>query len=214
MNTKTWLCIVFSSGVAMNANALTNFDESDFMTNGPFQYGTVKLDRTKTQSVVSWCTPNLLKMEVLSGVNNIPLDHVKTNYGPLPKKDGAHPEQVTVTIYPQTLPFAFANNYNEPQFVTSTCNPSSIQTTLQSAPNGLATLKHSQDISKPLMITPEQTTIVQLDCSKKIIGYHYGAFKGPVFGDVGGIAMLPKGNKPIKIQGECDSNGGFSIKIE
>ena len=56
----TLLCL---SLVAQGGNDdLADFDADIFLANGPHQQGTVKIDRSKIQTVVTWCSPTLLQM--------------------------------------------------------------------------------------------------------------------------------------------------------
>ena len=205
--------ILMGLGVVFNAQALTNFDETAFSTNGPLQQGTVRINRGEAQTVITWCTPSLLRMEVLSGNQNIPIDYVKTFYGSLPKQAGAHPEQVSVTVFPRSLPFSYTKNYSKPAYVTSACRPSSIHTTLQQSPAASTALMRPRNLTKPFTVIPTRPTVIQLDCASKTIGYHFGSYHGPSFGTVGGVAMIPKGKRPVKIKGTCDAKGGFSITL-
>ena len=45
------------------------FDEEQFMKNGPHQQGTIKIDRSKLQTVVTICSPTLLQMAVYDDVD-------------------------------------------------------------------------------------------------------------------------------------------------
>jgi len=84
--------------------ATAGFDGEQFLTNGPHQQGTIKIDRSKMQTVVTICSPSLLQVAAYDDVDLASIQ----KYDSSATKD---PLQISVTVFPPTLPFAFASNY-------------------------------------------------------------------------------------------------------
>ena len=58
-----------STSSTLSTIKTAGFDEEQFMKNGPRQQGTIKIDRSKLQTVVTICSPTLLQMAVYDDVD-------------------------------------------------------------------------------------------------------------------------------------------------
>ncbi len=195
--------LLASAGMFVQSHTLA-FSINTFTQHGPFQMGTVKIDRKKLQTVITWCSPTLLKMQVSSGVS--------TSYPSLYQKvhDDNHPLQVSVTVFSPALPFAFAKGYSTPSYVTSVCSPASIATFLTPPLSKTSKLKNS--LGKPFTVDGKTMSVTSVNCQEKTSGFVSGPFKGPAYGSIGGVALIPKG-VAAKVVAQCDNNG-FSINIK
>ena len=201
--------LILGSNVAMaadNSGQITSFDRRVFVANGPHQQGTVKIDRNKLQTVVTWCSPTLLQMRVYDGVSSSYPTHYQKLDG------GDHPLQVSVTVYTPSLPFTyFGKNYGTPTYVTSICSPASIHTTLTSSRTH--SVKLQNDLGQAFTISGKKLAVVTVNCNQGKAGYYEsGSFNGPAYGLVGGVALLPAGVSST-VTAQCESNG-FSINIK
>lgn len=188
----------------------SSFDKNLFLENGPYQQGSVLLDRTKLQTVVTWCSPTLLQMRVYENVNN----EFPTNYTQLKGKD--HPLQVSVTVFPPKLPFEYASNYGSPTLATSICSPANIQTTLTSADSdnsdGSISSGLTYDLGKPFKVKSNKTAVVAIDCDTRKAGFLANwQYNKPHLGKTGGIVLIPAG-ETTTVSTECQQNN-FSIKM-
>ena len=196
---------------------LQNFDNQPFLDNGPHQQGTVKIDRSKLQTVVTWCSPTLLEMRVYDGVN----DSFPTLYRKIGDKNknvklkkltnDSHPLQVSVTVFTPTLPFEYTTNFSDPTYATSVCSPSSIHTTLSS--DGTQASKLQYGLGTPYKVDGKKMAVAIVDCNQAKSGfYETGDYKGPAYGKEGGDALLPAG-AGATVTANCQSNG-FTINIK
>ncbi|MBV52674.1 MAG: hypothetical protein CL816_01250 [Coxiellaceae bacterium] len=211
---------VFYSQVAFSSStekSLSDFDESAFLANGPHQQGTVQIDRSKLQTVVTWCSPTMLEMRVYDEVN----DSLPTFYRKISDKNSDHksekitssdhPLQVSATVFPPKLPFKFANNYSDPGYVTSVCNPSSIHTSLVSGGTGSSILQY--DLNRSFTVDGKKMAVATVNCMAKKSGYYEtGEYTGAAYGPVGGVALLPEGER-LTVTASCDTDG-FTMSIK
>ena len=213
------MSVLFSQAIFSSSaeKSLNDFDDSVFLANGPHQQGTLKIDRSKLQTVVTWCSPTMLEMRVYDGVN----DSLPTFYRKISHKNDDiksdkvttpdHPLQVSVTVFPPSLPFKFAENYSDPDYVTSICYPSSIHTSLVTEGTGNLFLRY--DLDQPFKVDGEKMAVATVNCIKKKSGYYEtGKYMGPAYGPVGGIALLPAG-EILTVTASCDADG-FIMNIE
>ena len=164
----------------------------------------MKIDRSQLQTVVTWCSPALLKMQVFNGV--------KKTYSSLYKKlkGDNHPLQMAVTVFPPALPFSFAKRYVKPEYVTSVCSPAQVHTFLSSYVKHSAKLKYQ--LGKAFVVNGKKIAITMVNCDRQKSGYRYGHFSGAAYGSVGGVALIPKGVK-ANVIAHCH-NAGFDIQIQ
>lgn len=197
------LLILLLSSTSIMANA-TNFDHALFLKHGPYQQGTVKINRTKLQTVVTWCSPSLLEMQVYPGINN----DYPTHYQKLEGHN--HPLQIAIAVFTPTLPFEYAKNYHLANYVTSTCDPAGIQTHLSASTT--PSVKFKTPIGQTLSTQGKNMAVINVNCTQGKIGlYETGQFKGPTYGQTGGVVLVPSGSQS-KVEATCQSNG-FSIHI-
>ena len=199
--------LIFLSSAVMLTQAFaqsTSFDESVFLNHGPYQEGTVKIDRSQLQTVVTWCSPTLLKMKVFNDV--------KKNYPSLYQKIKGHnhPLQMAVTVFPPALPFAFAKQYSKLRYVTSVCSPAQIQTFLSSHVKRSTKLKYQ--LGQSFDVSGKRMAVTMVNCDHQRSGYRYNHFSGAAYGSVGGVALIPKGVK-AKVVAHCHK-AGFDIQIQ
>lgn len=180
------------------------FDEQVFLKNGPHQQGSVRLDRAKLQTVVTWCSPTLLQMRVYDNVT----ESYPLHYTQLKGED--HPLQVSVTVFPPKLPFDFALNYQTPVYAKSVCSPARIETTLADIASASPTLTY--DLGKPFKVSSDKMSAVIADCDLRKAGYNTSdQFRGAAYGKTGGVALIPAGENSTVIA-QCQDDG-FSIQI-
>ena len=196
---KSFVAIVLSiSTLIAGCAASDRFEEQTFQKNGPYQQGTIGIDRSKLQTVVTWCSPTLLQMAVYDEVE----ETYPMNYERLEGKD--HPLQVSVTVFPQDLPFSYAAEYSKPTAVTSVCSPASIQTTLSTETGNSGDLK--QKLGTPFEVNSDKMVAVTVDCNAGKAGYsEISQYRGPNYGRHGGIALIPAG-ETSEVTGECKDN--------
>ena len=189
----------FAKGSSLNKNL--------FIENGPYQQGSVLLNRTKLQTVVTWCSPTLLQMRVYENVNS----KFPTNYTKLKGKD--HPLQVSVTVFPPKLPFVYASNYGSPTLATSICSPANIQTTLTSAgSDGSISSVLTYGLGKPFQVKGNKPAVVAIDCETRKAGLlENWQYNKSHLGKTGGIVLIPAG-ETTTVSTECQQNS-FSIKM-
>ncbi|WP_114992177.1 hypothetical protein [Synechococcus sp. UW179A] len=202
---KRFVAIVLSiSTLLAGCTASDRFEEKTFLSNGPYQQGTISIDRSKLQTVVTWCSPTLLQMAVYDNVQ----ESYPTEYTQLKGKD--HPLQMSVTVFPQDLPFSYAAEYSKPKDVTSICSPASIQTTLSTETGNSPTL--NKNLGQSFEVRSDKMVAVKVDCNACKAGYsELDHFNGPDYGKEGGVALIPAGEASDVI-GECKDNI-FSIQI-
>ena len=180
------------------------FEEQTFLDNGPHQQGTIAIDRSKLQTVVTWCSPTLLKMAVYDSVN----ESYPMHYKQLRGED--HPLQVSVTVFPPKLPFAYATDYSKPTHATSICSPASIDTSLSTTTRQSTELQHP--LGAAFEVKSDEMSVVAVNCDTGKAGLMAtGNYPGPHYGQVGGTASIPAGES-AKVTGECQTNS-FSIQI-
>jgi hypothetical protein len=180
------------------------FEEKTFLNNGPYQQGTIAIDRSKLQTVVTWCSPTLLQMAVYDDVK----ETYPMHYEQLRGED--HPLQVSVTVFPQDLPFSYAAKYSRPTEVTSVCSPSSIQTTLST--ESAKTEDLNQKLGTPFEVSSDKPVAVTVDCNAGKAGYsEISQYQGSNYGRQGGVVLIPAG-ETSEVTGECKDNL-FSILI-
>lgn len=195
---------------------LSDFDSSLFLNNGPHQQGTVKIDRSKTQTVVTWCSPTLLKMRVYDDVNdNYPtyyrqVKQPKKGMQDHPLKEEQHPLQVSITVFTPSLPFKYASNYGTPAYVTSVCSPSSIHTTL-SSPKNDSIQKDSEimqfNLGQPFKVSGKKLSVISVNCKREKAEYlQTDRYNGTNYGLIGGAATLPSGTEATVVA-HCQPNG-------
>merc|ERR1712166_1735914 len=183
------------------------FDEEQFMKNGPHQQGTIKIDRSKLQTVVTICSPTLLQMAVYDDVDLASVQKYDQS------SDGS-PLQISVTVFPPTLPFPFASNYGEPSYVTVDCSPASVATTLSTTPPSSTDLEYALDqgASQDFTVTGTGMRAVMVDCTSQTAGLI--ASTEYEYGQKGGVALIPAGALPVSVVGECGVTGNeFAIRI-
>ena len=203
---KSFVAIVLSiSTLLAGCTGSNRFEEKTFLSNGPYQQGTIGIDRSKLQTVVTWCSPTLLQMAVYESVE----ETFPTDYRRLEGKD--HPLQVSVTVFPQDLPFSYAAEYSKPTDVTSICSPASIQTTLSTEAGNSSNLDKS--LGESFEIRSNKLVAVTMDCNAGKAGYsEVDHYRGPDYGKKGGVALIPAG-EASEVTGECKNNN-FSIQIK
>merc|ERR1712166_855019 len=91
------LRLLLAIAIVVVPRAIAGFDEEQFMKNGPHQQGTIKIDRSKLQTVVTICSPTLLQMAVYDDVDLASVQKYDQS------SDGS-PLQISVTVFPPTLP--------------------------------------------------------------------------------------------------------------
>merc|ERR1712166_1333844 len=201
------LRLLLAIAIVVVPRAIAGFDEEQFMKNGPHQQGTIKIDRSKLQTVVTICSPTLLQMAVYDDVDLASVQKYDQS------SDGS-PLQISVTVFPPTLPFPYASNYGEPSYATSDCSPASVATTLSTTPPASTDLKYALDqgASQNFTVTGLRMRAVMVDCTSQTAGpldstkYEYG--------QKGGVALIPAGALPVLVVGECDVTGNeFAIRI-
>ena len=202
---KSFVAIVLSiSTLLAGCTASDRFEEKTFLSNGPYQQGTIGIDRSKLQTVVTWCSPTLLQMAVYDSVDeNYPM-----KYERLEGKD--HPLQVSVTVFPQDLPFSYAAEYSKPTDVTSICSPASIETTLSTELANSTTLNKS--LGQSFDVKSDKMVAVTVDCNVGKAGYsEINQYRGPDYGKNGGVVLIPAG-EASEVTAECKDTI-FSIQI-
>ncbi|KZR92013.1 hypothetical protein MITS9509_01934 [Synechococcus sp. MIT S9509] len=202
---KSFVAIVLSiSTLLAGCTASDRFEEKTFLNNGPYQQGTIGIDRSKLQTVVTWCSPTLLQMVVYDSVR----ETYPTDYKRLEGKD--HPLQMSVTVFPQELPFSYATEYSKPTDVTSICSPASIQTTLSTETGNASTLNFN--LGQSFEVRSDKVVAVTVDCNAGKAGYsEHDQYREPNYGKKGGVALIPAG-EASDVKGECKDNA-FSIQI-
>ena len=202
---KSFVAIVLSiSTLLAGCTASDRFEEKTFLSNGPYQQGTIGIDRSKLQTVVTWCSPTLLQMAVYDDVE----ETYPMQYERLEGKD--HPLQVSVTVFPQELPFSYAEAYSTPTDVTSVCSPASIQTTLSTETGNSANLDKS--LGQAFEVRSDKPVAVRVDCNAGKAGYsEINQSRGPYYGKNGGVVLIPAGESS-KVKTECKTDI-FSIQI-
>ena len=192
------------SPLLMGLKMESSFDNNLFLKNGPYQQGSVVLDRTKLQTVVTWCSPTLLQMRVYENVQN----EIPTNYSRLKGKN--HPLQVSVTVFPPELPFKYAANYGFPTLATSICSPANIQTTLTKV--GSTSSDLSYELGKTFEVKSNKPEAVAIDCATRKSGILANwQYSKSHIRKTGGVAVIPAG-EATKVSAECQLNG-FFIKM-
>ena len=192
------------SPLLMGLKMESSFDNNLFLKNGPYQQGSVILDRTKLQAVVTWCSPTLLQMRVYENVKK----EIPTNYSLL--KGENHPLQVSLTVFPPELPFKYSENYGSPTLATSTCSPAKIQTTLSTVSSISSDLSYESD--KSFEVKSNKPEAVAIDCSTGKSGMLANwQYSKSLIGKTGGFALIPAGETTI-VSAECQLNG-FFIKM-
>lgn len=193
---KRFVAIVLSiSALLAGCTASDRFEEKTFLSNGPYQQGTIGIDRSKLQTVVTWCSPTLLQMAVYDNVE----ETYPMKYERLEGKD--HPLQVSVTVFPQDLPFSYAAEYSKPTDVTSICSPASIETTLSTETANSTTLNKS--LGEPFEVKSDKMVAVTVDCNVGKAGYsEISQYRGPDYGKNGGVALIPAG-EASEVTAEC-----------
>ena len=183
----------------------SSFNSNLFLKNGPFQQGSVVLDRTKLQAVVTWCSPTLLQMRVYENVTN----EIPANYSLV--KGENHPLQVSLTVFPPKLPFKYSENYGSPTLATSTCSPASIQTTLSAVSSISYDL--SYESGKSFEVKSNKPKAVAVDCATRKSGMlENWQHRKSRIGNTGGFALIPAGETKT-VSAECQPNG-FFIKMQ
>jgi len=187
--------------------ATAGFDGEQFLTNGPHQQGTIKIDRSKMQTVVTICSPSLLQVAAYDDVDLASIQ----KYDSSAMQD---PLQISVTVFPPTLPFAFASNYGGPSYVTVVCSPATVATTLSATPPSSTNLIYALEkgASESYPVTGSEMVAVMVDCTSQTAGpidstkYNYGP--------KGGVALLPAAALPVSVVGACGVTGNsFAIRI-
>ena len=204
---KPLLTFLLLSPLLMGFAKESSFNKNLFIQNGPYQQGSVLLNRTKLQTVVTWCSPTLLQMRVYENVNST----FPTNYTQLKGKD--HPLQVSVTIFTPKLPFEYASNYGSPTLATSICSPANIQTTLTSAgSDGSISSVLTYGLGKPFQVKSNKPAVVAIDCETRKAGLlENWQYNQSHLGKTGGIVLIPAG-ETTTVSTECQQNS-FSIKM-
>ncbi|KZR91120.1 hypothetical protein MITS9508_00358 [Synechococcus sp. MIT S9508] len=202
---KSFVAIVLLiSTLLAGCTASDRFEEKTFLSNGPYQQGTIGIDRSKLQTVVTWCSPTLLQMAVYDDVG----DTYPMQYERLEGKD--HPLQVSVTVFPQDLPFSYAADYSTPTDVTSVCSPASIQTTLSTETGRSADL--DKKLGETFDVRSDQLVAVTVDCDAGKAGYaEITQYRGADYGQRGGIALIPAG-EASDVTAQC-KHKNLSIEI-
>ena len=202
---KSFVAIVLSiTTLVAGCSASDRFEEKTFTSNGPYQQGTIGIDRSKLQTVVTWCSPTLLQMAVYDDV----AETYPMQYKPLEGKD--HPLQVSVTVFPQELPFNYAADYSKPTHVTSVCSPASVQTSLSTETAGSADLNN--ELGSAFEVNSEKLVAATVDCTARKAGYsEIDHFRGPEYGNSGGVVLIPAG-EASEVTGECRDDM-FSVQI-
>ena len=201
---KMILLTVLLGPLLMGFTSESSFDETLFLKNGPYQQGSVLIDRSKLQTVVTWCSPTLLQMRVYEEVSN----EFSTNYKKLKGKD--HPLQVSVAVFPPELPFDYASNYSTPTLAMSVCSPANILTTLASVDSTSTDLAY--DLATSFEVKSEKTAVVAVNCDIRKAGFLSNQqYKKSSYGKTGGLALIPAG-ETATITSECQIDG-FSIKM-
>ena len=196
---KSFVAIVLSiTTLIAGCAASDRFEETTFLNNGPYQQGTIAINRSKLQTVVTWCSPTLLQMAVYDDVK----ETYPMNYKKLKGND--HPLQVSVTVFPPDLPFSYAAEYSKPTAVTSVCSPASIQTTLSTESSQTDNL--NQKLNTPFEVNSDQLVAVTVDCNARKAGYsEISQYRGPRYGNQGGVVLIPAG-ETSEVTGECQNN--------
>ena len=207
---KPLLTFLLLSPLLMGFAKESSFNKNLFIENGPYQQGSVLLNRTKLQTVVTWCSPTLLQMRVYDNVNS----EFPSNYTQLKGND--HPLQVSVTVFPPKLPFEYASSYGSPTIATSICSPANIQTTLTPVDpdnsDGLISSDLTYDLGKPFQVKSNKPAVVALDCDTRKAGLlENWQHNKPHLGKTGGIVLIPAG-ETTTVSTECRQNN-FSIKM-
>tara|TARA_B100001063_G_scaffold229093_1_gene241016 strand:- start:38 stop:661 length:624 start_codon:yes stop_codon:yes gene_type:complete len=202
---KSFVAIVLSiTTLLAGCTASDRFEEKTFLSNGPFQQGTIGIDRSKLQTVVTWCSPTLLQMAVYDDVE----ETYPMQYERLEGQD--HPLQVSVTVFPQDLPFSYASDYSTPTDVTSVCSPASIQTTLSTETGTSVDL--NENLGQVFEVRSDKLAAVTVDCDAGKAGYsEISQYRGPDYGQKGGVVLIPAG-EASDVTAECKDKS-FSIKI-
>ena len=196
---KSFVAVVLSiTTLIAGCAASDRFEETTFLNNGPYQQGTIAINRSKLQTVVTWCSPTLLQMAVYDDVK----ETYPMNYKKLKGND--HPLQVSVTVFPPDLPFSYAAEYSKPTAVTSVCSPASIQTTLSTEFSQTDNL--NQKLNTPFEVKSDQLVAVTVDCNARKAGYsEISQYRGPRYGNQGGVVLIPAG-ETSEVTGECQNN--------
>ena len=202
---KSFVAIVLSiTTLLAGCTASDRFEEKTFLSNGPFQQGTIGIDRSKLQTVVTWCSPTLLQMAVYDDVE----ETYPMQYERLEGQD--HPLQVSVTVFPQDLPFSYAADYSTPTDVTSVCSPASIQTTLSTETGRSVEL--NKNLGEAFEVRSNKLVAVTVDCNAGKAGYsEISQYRGSDYGQKGGVVLIPAG-EASNVAAECKDKS-FSIKI-
>ncbi len=204
---KSFVAIVLLiSTLLAGCTASDRFEEQTFLSNGPYQQGTIGIDRSKLQTVVTWCSPTLLKMAVYDE------DEVEETY-PMQYEQlegTGHPLQVSVMVFPQDLSFSYAADYSKPTDVTSVCSPASIQTTLSTETSRSVDL--NKNLGETFELRSDQLVAVTVDCNVGKAGYsEISQYRGADYGQRGGIALIPAG-EASDVTAQCKDKN-FSIEI-
>ena len=201
---KSFVAIVLLiSALLAGCTASDRFEEKTFLSNGPYQQGTIGIDRSKLQTVVTWCSPTLLQMAVYDDIEETyPMQYERL--------EGAdHPLQFSLTVFPQELPFSYATNYSTPTDVTSVCSPASIQTTLSTETGKSVEL--NKNLGEVIEVRSDQPVAVTVDCNTGKAGYsEISQYRGPHYGQKGGVVLIPA-DEVSDVTAECKENK-FSIK--
>ena len=196
--------VLLISTLLVGCTASDRFEEKTFLSNGPYQQGTIGIDRSKLQTVVTWCSPTLLQMAVYDDVG----DTYPMQYERLEGKD--HPLQVSVTVFPQDLPFSYAADYSTPTDVTSVCSPASIQTTLSTEAGQSVEL--TKNLGEAFEVRSDKPIAVTVDCNAGKAGYsEISQYRGSDYGQKGGVVLIP-GGEASDVTAQCKDKN-FSIEI-
>ena len=202
---KSFVAIFLSiSTLLAGCTTSDRFEEKTFLSNGPYQQGTIGIDRSKLQTVVTWCSPTLLQMAVYDDVE----ETYPMQYERMEGKD--HPLQVSVTVFPQELPFSYAEEYSTPTDVTSVCSPASIQTTLSTETGQSVDL--NKKLGEAFEVRSDKPVAVRVDCNAGKAGYsEISQYRGPDYGKNGGVVLIPA-DESSEVKTECKADI-FSIQI-